>query len=304
MVLLRLTRSVSVISVISSVFAEAALAATGGGTASSSSSSPSLSPLSLSSEDSPKISLFTLWYSLSVSSYFGSTVKTSRPDLASSLSSRLRSCVIWSSCSTRSSSSGTAGKSSKLVFLTAKSPSITNCTRLWMAPSCKIPLNPSKTECSPFGLTSSSVAPTSFTKPTASSTESSDGFSSRSARISRANSSCSTCWFTRWAINLQAAVQIGLSFLLYALRNWRINLETSRSPISGNLVLMTATRAAYTLEKAGLATWDFMTERTKSPLPLSRFSPMSSGKISFRFLLFTLFTRPFMLFLRASQASL
>ena len=42
-------------------------------------------------------------------------------------------------------------------------------------------------------------------------------------------------------------------------------------PTSGNLVFTTATRPAYTAEKVGEASWLFMMERQKRPLPRTRF---------------------------------
>lgn len=51
----------------------------------------------------------------------------------------------------------------------------------------------------------------------------------------------------------------------------RMSLDSSSSPISGNLVLTTATSAAYTGVKEGDAAWDFISERQNRPRPRTRF---------------------------------
>ena len=91
-------------------------------------------------------------------------------------------------------------------------------------------------------------------------------------------------------------------------RRARLNCRTQRlstsSPISGNLALTTATRAAKTLLNCGEAIWAFITERASSPRPRTRFSEKSSGRTAVRLEALTLFTMPLIDFFSASHASL
>mmetsp|Transcript_11773 Transcript_11773/g.49599 ORF Transcript_11773/g.49599 Transcript_11773/m.49599 type:complete len:256 (-) Transcript_11773:517-1284(-) len=183
-------------------------------------------------------------YFASFASYSGSALNTSSSTIASSSSSSPTSCVIWSSASTRSSSSGTAGKSAKRVLRTANRPSMTNCTRRSIWPSCNTFLSRSNIECSPCGDSECRHAPHSLVNATAISTDTSVGFSSSNMRSWSARISWATWWFTKWATNLASARQACLSFRRYARRNCRTTRPKRSSPISGNLVLITAMSAA------------------------------------------------------------
>mmetsp|Transcript_37153 Transcript_37153/g.93914 ORF Transcript_37153/g.93914 Transcript_37153/m.93914 type:complete len:222 (+) Transcript_37153:856-1521(+) len=221
MVRRRLTRLVCVASVIFCCVGAAAAPGLFAYASSSSLDSSSLSPSSplsssSSSSSSPRISFLMASYSSSCCWYSGSTLNTSRPVVACTSESRDSSWVIWSSASTRSSEAGTAGcpDASKPALRTANRPSIMNCTRLSISPSCRMPRKRSNTEWRPCGDSSDRLAPTSLTKPTATSTLSSEGVSSSSISISSASSSCATCWFTRCPIILVAARHTALSLRL------------------------------------------------------------------------------------------
>ena len=145
--------------------------------------------LSLSLElelDSPRISLRMSAYRRSFSSNSGSSLNTSKPGCACISSSKPISCTIWSSSSTKSSSGGTPFFPSNPPFRNANNPSIINCTRLSISPSCKIPLNRSKMPCKPCGVSSWSVKPHSLTKSIATSTLSSVGVPSNTVNSSSA----------------------------------------------------------------------------------------------------------------------
>lgn len=60
----------------------------------------------------------------------------------------------------------------------------------------------------------------------------------------------------------------------------RMSLDSSSSPISGNLVLTTATSAAYTGVKEGDAAWDFINERQNRPRPRTRFYKVGKHRSS------------------------
>ena len=185
MVRRRFVRSVFVWSLISSSFSSLA------------SSSSELSAVSYSSSSlpsaSPRISAFSFLYASSCSSHSASNLKTFNLSWTSKSSSKLARCVIWSSSSTRSSSSLIAGLSLYLSFLTWKRTSIIYCTLLSMSCSCKMFRNWSKTARAMGPLISSKCCPTSLVKPTAISTPSSVGLLSKSNSICAARTSCTTC---------------------------------------------------------------------------------------------------------------
>mmetsp|Transcript_21350 Transcript_21350/g.63808 ORF Transcript_21350/g.63808 Transcript_21350/m.63808 type:complete len:235 (-) Transcript_21350:530-1234(-) len=234
MVRRRLMRSCSVRSAIGPVVAPPAAA----GASSSSSSSSS------SESSSPRISRLISSQARSCSSKASSTLNTSRASSLSTLSSSPSSKVTWSSRSTRSSSSGTAGYSAKPALRAAKRPSMVYCTRLSMAPSCRMPRKRSKTASRPWGDTWSRSWPTSLVNCTAISTESSVGSSRSTVSSCSATSSCATWWFTRCARNLAKPVATTLSRRLYARRKPTMTRFNKSSPFSGSLVFKTATRAA------------------------------------------------------------
>mmetsp|Transcript_11553 Transcript_11553/g.28291 ORF Transcript_11553/g.28291 Transcript_11553/m.28291 type:complete len:258 (-) Transcript_11553:26-799(-) len=120
-------------------------------------------------------------------------------------------------------------------------------------------------------------------------------------RISSASTSCATPWLMRCARKRPAAVHTGLSLRLYERMNCRHSLCSSSSPSSGNLVLTTATSAAYTGENAGEASCDFIMERQNRPRPRTRFSRNTSASMFLMLVMLTLFTMPLIDFLRASQ---
>ena len=92
----------------------------------------------------------------------------------------------------------------KLSFLIANKTSIMYCVRLSIEASCKILRRRSKIAPKARGETSDSLRPTSLMKPTATSTESSVGFSNNSVKISSAIISWTTCRFTKCATKRQA----------------------------------------------------------------------------------------------------
>ena len=109
--------------------------------------------------------------------------------------------------------------------------------------SCKTVRKLSKMALMPLGDTSLNFCPHSFKKVIATSTESSVGESNKSVKISNDKSSWTTCWLTKWAINLVEDIQRVLSFLLKPRRKFNMSLFSNSSPIFGNLVLIMATKA-------------------------------------------------------------
>ncbi len=109
----------------------------------------------------------------------------------------------------------------------------------------------------------------------------------------------STLWLIKWAIILVVAMQTILLFL----RNERLNMImtrlTRRLPISGNLVLMTAMRAAYTWVKLGEAIWALIIALVSKPIPLWIFSLNSSITMFWILEMLTLLTIPLILFLKS-----
>mmetsp|Transcript_22594 Transcript_22594/g.89424 ORF Transcript_22594/g.89424 Transcript_22594/m.89424 type:complete len:204 (+) Transcript_22594:1553-2164(+) len=175
------------------------------------------------------------------------------------------------------------------------------CTRFVMAPSCSTARSRSKTPLKPCGDSSCSTLPTSFTKPTATSTLSSVGRSSRSARICSARISPATCWLTRCAMKVVVAMRLVLSFLLYALRSCTMRRASSSSPTCGILVFTTAMSAAKTRVNVGDTCWAFMSALQRRPRPRMMFSRKSSSIRFMMLLVFTLLIRPLMLLRSASQ---
>lgn len=70
---------------------------------------------------------------------------------------------------------------------------------------------------------------------------------------------------------LQSSQQCNSGARMLSKLTWEMTLFSRSSPISGNLVLMMATRAAYVAVKVGDASWDFIRLRQKTPRPLIRF---------------------------------
>jgi len=137
MVFRRATRSVLLWSLISNAFSSCFSSSSSLSSLSSSLPSPSL--------PSPRISAFVLLYSSSFSSHSGSNLKIFRPSSTSISSSKAMTWVIWSSSSTKSSSSLMAGLSLYLSFRTWKRTSIIYCTLLSISASCNMLRNWSKT---------------------------------------------------------------------------------------------------------------------------------------------------------------
>ena len=130
-----------------------------------------------------------------------------------------------------------------LFKLTWNMTSIMYCVLLSRVDSWRTVRRPSKIALIPLGETSLNFWPHSFKNVIATSTESSVGESRSNVKISKANSSWTTCWLTRWAINLVDDIHLILSFLLNPRRKFRISLLRSSSPMLGNLVLMIETKA-------------------------------------------------------------
>ena len=158
--------------------------------------------------------------------------------------------VNWSSSSTRSKSSITIGCSwnhfsqidrvsecfltAKLSFLMANKTSIIYWVLLSIEASWRIFLIRSKIAFNARGATSDNFKPISLMNPTATSTESSVGFSNRSVKISKPIISWTTCWLTKWATNRQPFRQRSFWFLRNDRRKTRTRRERINSPMAGN----------------------------------------------------------------------
>ena len=161
--------------------------------------------------------------------------------------------VILSSSWTKSSYSDIPSYPLNFYFLTENRFSIVYWTHFDIFPSWRRTFNHSNILSSTFGADSERKWPVSIRISTASSTESSVGVSRSNSKISKTRISFKTYWFVKWHNIFVVALQIILLFLLYALWNYAKTLWTINSAISGNLVLRTAIKAAYTWEKFGLA---------------------------------------------------
>ena len=148
---------------------------------------------SSSSCGSPRISVLISLYISSFSINSSSNLNTFKDSSGSiSSSSRLRKWVVWSSPSTRSKSSFTAGRSLNFSFLIWKSTSIMYWTLLSILPSCRIERNRSKIAFEGLGEFSAKKDPHSFVKATAISTPSSVTCSSKSVSSCKATISWDT----------------------------------------------------------------------------------------------------------------
>lgn len=107
----------------------------------------------------------------------------------------------------------------------------------------------------------------------------------------------STLWLTKWAIILVVAIQT----ILLLRRNERLNINitllVSRFPIYGSLVLITATKAAYTWVKFGEAIWALIIALVNNPIPLIIFSLNNYMTMFWMLVTLTLLTIPLILFL-------
>lgn len=248
--------------------------------------------------------MLTTFHFRSFPSYSGSTLKKSSWLYGiSSVSSKSISCVCWSSSSTKSSPSANLGypAASNPFLCIANNPSMRNCVRFPTCPSYKIARSRSLIASRPSENSSVKKAPTCFTKATVTSTVSSVGYSNSKIAIYKGSPSDTTPWFARCPINVHAATHTGLSPRTNARLNYRVTRCNSSSPISGNLVLSTATKHAYVAENAGYATYAFIIALMSSPLPRVRFSFSNSYSTLRMFPAFTLLTMPWMLLRSASH---
>ena len=122
----------------------------------------------------------------------------------------------------------------KLSFLIANKTSIIYWVLLSIEASWRIFLIRSKIAFNARGATSDNFKPISLMNPTATSTESSVGFSNSSVRISKPIISWTTCWLTKWATNRHPFRQRSFWFLRNDLRKTRTRRERINSPIAGN----------------------------------------------------------------------
>src|SRR5436305_9171342 len=102
-------------------------------------------------------------------------------------------------------------------------------------------------------------------------------------------------------MNVVDETQTALSFRLKAFLNCTINLLRRSSPTCGNFVLTIAAIAAYIGVNGRLAAWAFIILRQNKPLPLTKFSPKSSGTMCFMFDTLTLLISPLIDFFKASH---